>query len=440
MSVIKSDIPKENFGEYASQYLVGGVSSTFRRNPFTGKTMYASKADGPYIYDMTGRRFIDFLMGNGAVPLGHNRPEIMEAVREALERGFFAMYDTDYSVEFARKIIEHVPCAEKVRYTNSGSEATLLTMRLARGHTGRDKIVRIDGHFHGGHDYALCNNLFTKADMENDGTKPCKITNLTSGIPQAIGDTIYLIPWNRAEVFEKLASEKGDEIAAIIMNPVDYNNGCVTTTAEYLQEIRDICDKYGIVLIFDEVLAGFRTGLNCAQGHYGVTPDLCCLAKALTNGVPLAAVAGKEKIMMKIMDPEDPVVAGGTFTGNLVGCAAGLAAFSILEREGFYEEWLGRAGDFFESLQQVFDDVDYPASIQHHGCSFFIYPGTRECVQGPRDFGKLDLPFAIRFIRACEEKGVYFHSDFTVSAMHDRQVLDEALNVIGEAVNEAKEG
>lgn len=427
-----------SYRKLAQQYLVGGVSSSFRINPFTAQPLYISQADGPYIYDLEGRQIIDFFMGHGAITLGHNRPEIREALEQVLPLGFFAEFDHPLTWELAQKIIEHIPCAERVRYVNSGSEGTLLAMRLVRGYTGRSKIVRIDGHFHGGHDYALANNLVAKIDRENPGNRLSKIGDLSAGIPEVIRETIYLIPWNQPEVFEKLAREKGHEIAALLMNPVDYNNGCITTTAEYLRTMRDICDRHGIVLIFDEILAGFRTGISCAQGYYGVTPDICLLGKALTNGVPLGAIAGKQEIMMKIMDPEDPVVAGGTFSGNLLGCAAGLAAMGIMETPGMFDEWLARTATFMENLQTTLDEEDFPARVQNLGCSFYIYVGTRDPLRSYHDFEKLNPALAKIFFQKCIEKGVYFHTDFTVSARHNVETLAQAIELIRSAARDAK--
>jgi glutamate-1-semialdehyde 2,1-aminomutase len=425
------------YGQAAQQALVGGVSSSFRINPYSGRPLYLSRADGPFIYDLDGRQYIDFFMGHGACTLGHNRPEIREAIIGVTEKGFYAEFDHPLSLELAQKIVTHIPCAERVRYINSGSEATLLAMRLARGYTGRPKITRIDGHFHGGHDYALFNNLVGAIDRTNPGDRLSKISRMPPGVPAGIGDTIYLIPWNRPEVFERLAREKGNEIAALLMNPVDYNNGCITTTREYLQEMRRICDQHGILLIFDEILCGFRTGISCAQGYYGVTPDLCLLGKALTNGIPLGAIAGKEPIMMKIMDPENPVVAGGTFSGNLLGCAAGVAAMTIMETPGMFEEWLRRAGRFFGALQVTLDEVGFPASVQHLGCSYFIYCGTRQPLRDYQDFSRLDPALAKKFFTRCLEHGVYFHTDFTVSARHDEATLTLALERIRLAAQEA---
>jgi len=418
--------------------LVGGVSSSFRINPYTDQPMVLSRADGPFIYDLGGRQYVDFFMGHGACTLGHNRPEIAEAVRAVTELGFYAEFDHPLTERLAQKISEHIPCAEQVRYVNSGSEGTLLALRLARGYTGRDKIVRIDGHFHGGHDYVLGNNLAALTDGNNPGDRLSQLGHLTAGIPAAIRETLYVIPWNNAEVFEQLTSQQSHQIAGIIMNPIDYNNGCIGTTTEYLQAIREICDQHGIVLIFDEILSGFRTGISCAQGYYGVTPDLCLLGKALTNGVPLAAIAGKDEIMQKIMDPDDPVIAGGTFSGNLLGCAAGLAALQIMETPGFFDAWLARVDTFLDGLQADFDEIGFPARVQHIGCNFFIYVGTRNAIQKYRDFEQIDYALARRFFRTCIEKGLYFHTDFTVSALHDADTLTQASELIRSAAQEVR--
>ena len=424
----------------AQQVLVGGVSSSFRINPFTGKPMYLSKADGAHIYDLNGRQFVDFFMGHGACTLGHHRPEIAEAMRKVFELGFFAEFDHPLTIKLAQKIIAHIPCAELVRYVNSGSEATLLSIRLARGYTGRQKLVRIDGHFHGGHDYALLNNLAAFIDRDNPGNQLSKIKHSSAGIPASVDDTLYVIPWNNAEVFEELARQHGNEIAAILMNPIDYNNGCIGSSTQYLQAIRDICDQHGILFILDEILSGFRTGISCAQGYYGVTPDVCLLGKALTNGVPLAAIAGKAEIMQKIMDPEDPVTAGGTFSGNLLGCAAGIASLRIMEQPGFFEAWFARVEKFYQDIQAIFDDENFPAIIQGIGCSFGIYVGTRAPVRNYHDLGERTDP-ALRnaFFNKCIERGLYFHTDFTISAVHDEETLACAADLIRTAVRETKQ-
>lgn len=401
--------------------------------------MYLSKADGAFIYDLDGNRFTDFFMGHGACTLGHNRPEISEAMKKVFDIGFFAEFDHPLTAQLAKKIIEHIPCAERVRYVNSGSEATLLSIRLARGYTGRQKIVRIDGHFHGGHDYALLNNLAAFVDRDNPGNQLSNIKHSSSGVPVKVDDTLYVIPWNNAEVFEKLCREQGHEIAAILMNPIDYNNGCIGSSTEYLQAIRRICNEHGIVFIIDEILSGFRTGISGGHGYYGVMPDLCLLGKALTNGVPLAAIAGKEKIMMKIMDPVDPVVAGGTYSGNLMGCAAGIESIKIMEQPGFFDAWLARVNRFYDEVQTIFNEASFPAFVQGLGCTFGIYVGTNEPIRNYHDIAeKTDPALRKAFFLKCIEKGLYFHTDFTISAQHDDELLAQSLELIREATHETK--
>ncbi len=435
----KPKMPVDSHYSQAQQSLVGGVSSSFRINPFTDKPMYLSKAQGAYIYDLDGNEHIDFFMGHGACTLGHNRPEIAEAMKKVLEIGFYAEFDHPLTSQLAQKIIQHIPCAEKVRYVNSGSEATLLSIRLARGYTGRQKIVRIDGHFHGGHDYALVNNLAANIDHDNPGNRLSKIKHASAGIPGKVDDTLFVIPWNNAEVFEKLCKEHGQKIAAILMNPIDYNNGCIGSSTEYLQDIRRICDEHGIVFIIDEILSGFRTGISGGHGYYGVTPDLCLLGKALTNGVPLAAIAGKDEIMMKIMDTIEPVVAGGTFSGNLFGCAAGIASFEIMEQPGFFESWLKRVDNFYAELQNIFDEENFPAIVQGLGCTFGIYVGTREPIRNYHDIAeRTDSELRKAFFLKCITKGLYFHTDFTISAQHDEALLSQSLEILRECTCETK--
>lgn len=427
------------YWQEAQQYLTGGVSSSFRYNPFTGRPMYLSKAEGPYIYDLEGNRFTDFFMGHGACTLGHNRPEIAEAMKKVFDVGFFAEFDHPLTGELAKKIAQNIPAAERVRYVNSGSEATLLSIRLARGYTGRQKIVRIDGQFHGGHDYALVNNLAANIDRDNPGDRLSQVKHASAGIPLKVDETLYVIPWNNADLFEKLCKEHGHEIAAILMNPIDYNNGCIGSSAEYMQAIRRICDEHGIVFIIDEILSGFRTGMTGGHGYYGVTPDLCLFGKALTNGVPLAAVTGKEEIMMKIMDPVDPVVAGGTFSGNLFGCAAGVAALAIMEQPGFFDPWLERVDGFYSQLQAIFDEMDFSAIVQGLGCTFGIYVGTREPVTNYHHIaGRTDPVLRKQFFLKCIEKGMYFHTDFTISARHDEALLARSLDMLRDVTREVK--
>lgn len=413
--------------EKASRYITGGMSSSFRKNAFTGVPMYVKKADGPRIVDMTGKEYIDFFMCHGAVLLGHNHPKVKEAIIASLEKGFFAGYDTEETIEFARKVCSIIPAAQSLRFVNSGTEGTLLALRLARGYTGKRCIIRIDGHFHGIHDYLIANNLISKRDTENDGSRISRVIGRSAGIPDVVDQTIITVPWNNYNLIEQVVRERKSEIAGIIMNVIDYNNGLFLTDKTYLEKVRSICDKHNLVLIFDEILSGFKTGLHCAQGYYGVTPDLCTLGKALTNDVPMSIVVGKKQIMDCIMDPVNPVISGGTFSGNQLGIAAGNAVLDILMESSFYPQFLNRIERFYASLQSIFALHHFPAVVSSLGAGFTISVGTDRPLQTYDDISLIDLEMTQKFFIGCIEHGLYFHTDFTVSAAHDEQTLAEAL-------------
>jgi len=422
----------------AANYITGGMSSSFRANFFTGLPMYTAKAKGARFTDCTGKEYIDFFMCHGSVMLGHNRYEVQSALREVIEKGYYAGFDDWSTVQFAQKICETIPAAEQIRFVNSGTEGTLLALRLARGYTGKNLIIRIDGHYHGCQDYLFSNNLASKIDVSNDGSRRSKTVGRTSGVPESIDSLVVTIPWNNFEILEKVLDEEEGRVAGIIMNVIDYNNGVFLTTSEYLNFTKELTKKYGIVLIFDEVLSGFKTGISCGQGYYGVIPDICIIGKALSNNVPLGVVAGKKKIMDRIMDPVDPVVAGGTFSGNQLGIAAGNACLEILKREHFYKNFLSRTDKFYENLKSLFHKRGLPAVVQHLGAGFHIFLGTAESINNYKDLNRVDRDLTRQFFTVCIENGLYFHTDFTLSDAHDDSTLDETLEKLDRAIIKVK--
>ena len=424
--------------EEAENFITGGMSSSFRANFYNGLPMYANKAHGPRFTDCTGKEFIDFFMCNGSVILGHDRYEVKSALHEVIEKGFFAGFDDWPTVNLAKKICKSIPAAEQIRFVNSGTEGTLLSLRLARGHTNRDLIIRIDGHYHGCQDYLFANNLVSKIDLSNDGSKRSKTIGRTSGVPEAMDSLVVTIPWNNFEILEKVLLEEEGKVAGIIMNVIDYNNGVFLTTPEYLNFTKEQAKKYGIVLIFDEVLSGFKTGISCGQGYYGVVPDICIIGKALSNNVPLGVVAGKKEVMKNIMDPINPVGAGGTFSGNQFGVAAGNASLDILMKEDFYKNFLFRADQFYEKLKSLFREKGLPAVVQHLGAGFHIFLGTEEPINKYTDLNRVDRDLTRKFFNICIENGLYFHTDFTISEAHDELTLNEALEKIDIAIKKLK--
>jgi glutamate-1-semialdehyde 2,1-aminomutase len=419
--------------------LVGGVSSNFRINPFTKRPLYLVKADGAYVFDLAGKKYIDYFMGHGAALLGYNNPAVRSSLRAVIEHGFFSGFDTQQTIELATLLTELIPCAEQVRFANSGSEATLLALRLARGYTGKDIIIRMDGHFHGVHDYVLFNNLASLVDDVNQGDRPSRVNCFSAGIPRVIYDeTVRVVPWNNLNALRRVVDEERGRVAGIIMNPIDFNNGCITTTREYLSGVNEIARKRGIVVIYDEILSGFRVGIECAQGYYGVTPDICTLSKALSNGVPLSAIVGRAEIMSRIVDGDLPVVHGGTFSGSPFGVAAALATLKTMSKPFFFTELFGVSNFFFEEMQKLFDREKFPAVVQHAGCSFYIYFGVTEPITSYRQMRSLDWELARKFYSRCIERGLYFHTDFTVSASHTRDDIMETIDVMGSVVRGLK--
>ena len=424
--------------EEAANYITGGMSSSFRANFFTGLPMYTTKAKGPRFTDCTGKEFIDFFMCHGAVILGHDRFEVQSALHKVIDKGYYAGFDDWPTVKLAQKICESIPAAERIRFVNSGTEGTLLALRLARGYTNRNLIIRMDGHYHGCQDYLFANNLASKIDASNNGSRRSKTIGRTAGVPEAVDSLVATVPWNNFEILEKVLHEEEGKIAGIIMNVIDYNNGVFLTTPEYLNFAKEQARKYGIVLIFDEVLSGFKTGISCGQGYYGVIPDLCVIGKALSNNVPMGVVAGKKKIMDRIMDPVDPVVSGGTFSGNQLGVAAGNASMDILMEEDFYKKFLARTDKFYESLKTIFEERGLPAFVQHLGAGFHIFLGTNEPINNYKDLNRVDRELTRQFFTICIENGLYFHTDFTISAAHDESTLNEALEKLDRAIIKVK--
>ena len=304
------------------------------------RPIYLEKGKGAHLYDVDGNDFIDYMAGLGAGILGYGNPEFLDAVKKQLDDMYFldAARRHPLEIQLAKKIIEHVPCAEKVRYLLSGTEAVQLVLRLARAYTGRNLFIRFDGHYHGWLDNVLGGSV--PDDLEERPfaiEKPNDLFASKGRDPLALKQS-FKIPWNEIEILERLLKKYGEEIALIIMEPINCNGGSCPPKPGYLERVRELCTQYGIVLCFDEIITGFRVGLNSAQGLTGVLPDLCTLGKGVAAGIPISMIAGKSKIMDLCTDRT--VVGAGTFNGYPLGVAAALATIKILERDGgaFYKE------------------------------------------------------------------------------------------------------
>jgi glutamate-1-semialdehyde 2,1-aminomutase len=408
--------------------LLGGMSSNFRVNPFTGERLTVRHADGCRIQTDDGE-LLDMFMAHGSNVVGHRRPEVIAAVKDSLDTGVVSGYETGLGEEVADLLTELVPAAHAVRFVASGSEAAHVMMRIARAYTQRDIIIRIDGHFHGGSDYAMFNQLAGAIDVDNPGGQVSKPIIRTGGVPAVVADTVAAVPWNDVPALHAALELHRDRVAAVLLTPIDYNNGCLVPEASYLHQVAEVAAAHGALLMFDEVLSGFKTGTDCAQGYFGVTPDLTALSKALSSSMPLSAVAGSTDVMSTVTRPgRAGTVQGGTYAGNIPGLAAAKATLDIVSRPDFYPSLLGRATTFYRGLTDMFVRVGLPARVQYAGCGFGIYIGTTEPVVNYAQVRQYDTELRRRFFAACIDNGVYFHTDFTVSDAHTEADLAEVLS------------
>lgn len=428
------------FQKAAEKYIPGGVTGSGRFNPTLGYSLYLQRAEGSKIYDLDGKDYIDFNLSHGAAFLGHNHPAINKAINETMRIGLLAGYETTHSNELAKTINEIIPCAEMMRMANSGTEGTMLTFRLARAYTGKKIIIKFWGHFHGLHDYVMYNAHSPLTPVEPGELIP--LNQESAGIPDEMDSLILVLPWKDEETLEKIVRQRGHEIAAIIMEPINYNSGCIVASKSYMEFVRKLATDNNIVLIYDEVLSAFRTGASCAQGYYGVTPDLCVISKALANGIPTAIVAGKKEIM-SLSTPIGDVTHSGTYCGNLLSVMAAQACLNEITREDFYDHIYAVSDQLYEGLSDVFEQVGFPARVQGLGARFGIFFGFKEEVETFADTLKNDNEMAADFLKACVKKGVYFHSygklaggHHGYSASHTSADIDEAFNRIESALRE----
>ena len=428
----------------AKQFMVGGVSAGGRFHPTLNKPLLLERADGCRLYDVDGNEWIDYHGSSGASFLGYNHPAIKAALEKAVEIGFFINFETEYHTELAELICTMVPCAEKVRLCNSGTEATLAAIRLARAHTGRSKIIKFEGHFHGMHEFVFYNIHSRLGERDENGNiEPIRDT---SGIPSVLDDLIIVIPYSDINAFkDALHRHKGD-IAAVILEPVLYNSGCIESDKTFLKEVRSLTEMEQVTLIFDEVLSGFRMAKGGAQEYYGVTPDLTTLAKAVGCGMTLAALVGKANVM-KNLNPEGPVIMSGTYTGALMHVMGAIAALKVIDTPGFYDEINRKADYFYSAFNRLLETTGVVGRLQGLGARFGLYFGCRNEIRNFRDAARCYNPEAgKRFIELAVEHFLYFHdygdsivpmhSGFT--AVHTDPDFDSTLERIEKILDQMK--
>jgi glutamate-1-semialdehyde 2,1-aminomutase len=399
--------------------------------------MLFDRAEGCRLWDLDGRDYLDLCCSHGATLLGHGDPRVRRAVEQVLERGAACSYENELHTELARLLCETIPCCERVRFTGSGTEATMHCLRLARAYTGRSKLLKFEGNFHGYHDQVMF-AIGTPADRLGPESAPTLYPGST-GIAVGLDQNLVVLPYNRPDLLEATFEQQAAELAAVICEPVYYNAGCVLPTSGFLDTLRRLTRDHGVLLIFDEVLSAFRMAPGGAQEYLGVTPDLCTLGKAVGGGFPLSVFGGRREIMDRLM-PLGDCQHSGTYNGHPVAVAAGLAAVTAYRQPGFYDHIHAVAERLYGGLEQIFRRHGLAARVQGLGARFGIYFGAPQPVRSYRDAVRHHREQFLRFVAAAIDRGVYFH-DYGGAACHhgfcaamSLADVDEALNRLDDAV------
>jgi glutamate-1-semialdehyde 2,1-aminomutase len=398
----------------AQQSLAGGVSSSTRVNKALGHPLYFARAEGCRLWDLDGREYIDLCCSHGATLIGHGDTRIRKAVERALDTGAACSYENELQTELAELIGAMVPACERVRFVGSGTEATMHSIRLARAFTGRTKLLKIEGNFHGYHDQVMF-SIGTPADKLGPETAPTAWPG-SAGIAPGLAEQLVLVPYNRPDLLVAALERHGHEIAAVMCEPIYFNAGCIRPTPEFLAALRDEPRKRGALLMFDEVLSAFRMGPGGAQEYLGVTPDLCTLGKAVGGGYPLSVFGGRREIMDRLM-PIGDCQHSGTYNGHPVCVAAAIAALKIYREPGFYDHVNQVGSKLFAGLNAAFERHRVPGRVAGLGARFGVYFGNVGALANYRDAVQHDRGLMLRFIRAAIDNGVYFH-DYGGGACH----------------------
>lgn len=405
----------------AQALIPGGVNSPVRAfKSVGGEPFFVQRAEGPYLFDVDGNRYIDYVGSWGPMIAGHNHPKVLEAVVATARDGLSFGTPNPLEVTMAETITRLVPSCEMVRMVNSGTEATLSAIRLARGATGRSRIVKFEGCYHGHGDSFLV--------QAGSGALTLGVPT-SPGVPAALADLTLTLPYNDFDAAAALFAERGEEIAAVIVEPVVGNANCIPPRPGYLAHLRELCSRHGALLIFDEVMTGFRVALGGAQARYGVVPDLTTFGKIIGGGMPVGAYGGRAELMRQVA-PSGPIYQAGTLSGNPVAMAAGLAMLDLVQAPGFYETLEARTQALCDGLEALAREAGVAFSCNRVGSMFGLF-FSAEKVETYAQATACDVAMFRRFFHAMRERGVYlapsaFEAGF-VSIAHDEAVIAATL-------------
>ncbi|MFP4079629.1 MAG: glutamate-1-semialdehyde 2,1-aminomutase [Ectothiorhodospira sp.] len=413
----------------AQKHIPGGVNSPVRAfKGVGGEPIFMERAQGAYIHDVDGNRYIDYVGSWGPMIVGHAHPEVIEAVREAALNGLSFGAPTALETDLADRVCELVPSMDMVRMTSSGSEATMSAIRLARGFTGRDKILKFEGCYHGHGD-----SLLVKA---GSGALTLGVPS-SPGVPASLAEHTLTVPYNDLEQVKETFSRFGDQIACIIVEPVAGNMNCVPPAPGFLEGLRSVCDDHGALLIFDEVMTGFRVARGGAQELYQVTPDLTTLGKVIGGGMPVGALGGRRQVM-EHLSPLGPVYQAGTLSGNPIAMTAGLKTLEILSTPGFHDDLAAKTETLISGILGEAEKAGVPMTANHVGGMFGLFFTDQPRVGNFHQVSQCDTERFGRFFHAMLDKGVYlapsaFEAGF-MSASHSAGDLEDTIRAAGEVL------
>lgn len=402
----------------AARVIPGGVNSPVRAfKAVGGSPVFIDRAEGAYLWDADGNRYIDYVLSWGPMIAGHAHPQVLDAVQKKMRNGLSFGAPTEIEITLAEKICSIMPNMDMVRMVSSGTEATMSAIRLARGHTGRDKIIKFEGCYHGHSD-----SLLVKA---GSGALTLGVPS-SPGVPASLADHTLTLSYNNIEEIKAVFKKMGEKIACVIVEPVAGNMNCIPPLPGFLQTIREQCTQYGSVFIIDEVMTGFRLGLQGAQGYYNIEADLTCLGKVIGGGMPVGAFGGKRAIMEKIA-PLGPVYQAGTLSGNPVAMAAGLATLDIISQPGFYEPLFAKTEKLVQGLREAAEKAGIPMTSNHVGSMWGLFFTEEKTISNYQQVMACDTARFNRFFHGMLNEGVYlapasYEAAFMSSAHNDEDI------------------
>ena len=414
--------------ERAKKCIPGGVNSPVRAfNGVGGDPVFFTRGEGPYLFDADGKQYIDYVGSWGPMITGHANPQILEAIQKQMQNGLSFGAPTELEILLAEKVIDILPSIELVRMVSSGTEATMSAIRLARGYTSRDKIVKFEGCYHGHAD-----SLLVKA-----GSGALTLGEPSSpGIPEALAKETITLTYNDIESVKEAFAEVGEKIACIIVEPVAGNMNCIPPAPGFLEGLRSICDEYGSVLIFDEVMTGFRVALDGVQGHFNIKPDLTTLGKVIGGGMPVGAFGGKREIMEHIA-PLGGVYQAGTLSGNPIAMIAGLTILEQVSAPGFYENLSNLAQRLMQGLESEAKKAGIPLSTNQIGGMFGVFFSEESNISSFQQVSQCNLDHFKAFYHAMLNEGIYlapsaYEAGF-VSSKHNNELIDQTISAAAKA-------